>query len=639
MGGKCEIPALSESVIIRYNSVEASLVGPNMESESYNLQGAGQWARTGGEWFLRILQSLGIKYIFGTTGGGMPDIQDAMTCVKPPIWIQGLHEFNSICAAIGYALASEEASVCLVDRIVGTANAMGAFYAAYENYAPVVVFASQNLPGLSSGHLPDGRPRNAVHYHSWQSLLPTPWTKWRCEISNLDLLPQSIIKAFMLSMTEPRGPTYVTLRQDLMAARVNPRPWRFKISNFSASSFEADGESVETAAKLLLEAENPIVLATSMGRNTSAVPRLVELAEAIGCGVVDGRNFLNFPMDHLLFLGFHRRARAESPFLKEADVLLCIETYYEYPFAPPEDCKVIAVGPDLAMLQGGSGGDYGGNLYPADARLAGDSALILTRLTKAVKRGMTPSLRRVAEERRIRNREKHEKLISEWKKEADKHLDDEPISTYRVALELNKVWDENTIWVNQTITMSSQLLQGIFLTKPGTYFTNPSGHLGPAASMGYGIALARPEEKVVVTTGDGDFVFGNPASTLWTCSHYHIPVLYLIFNNACWGIEWPFIVDATLKLAASSRNYECVDIDEPRIDFANLAEAFNVRSETLSHPWDAEEKLKWAFDVVSKGEPALIDIHLEKYTEGKSSYTYSFQRQIKEPQMVNVRHR
>jgi thiamine pyrophosphate-dependent acetolactate synthase large subunit-like protein len=199
---------------------------------SSDTQGNGLWARTGGELFLRLLQDSGIKYVFGTTGGGMPDIQDALTAVKPPTWIQGLHEFDSLSAATGYALASEEASVCLIDRVVGTNNALGAFYVAYENYAPVIVFASQNLPGLASGHNPDGGPRNALHYNSWQSILPTPWTKWRHELSNLDLLPQSVMKAFMIAKTEPQGPTYVTLRQDLMAAKVNQSSNHLKMSRF-----------------------------------------------------------------------------------------------------------------------------------------------------------------------------------------------------------------------------------------------------------------------------------------------------------------------------------------------------------------------------------------------------------------------
>jgi thiamine pyrophosphate-dependent acetolactate synthase large subunit-like protein len=573
------------------------------------------------------LQDLGVKYIFGTTGRGMPDVQDALTDVRPPIWIQGLHEFSSVCAAIGYAMASETPSVCLIDRIVGTSNALGAFYAAYEGYAPVLIFASQNLPGLAAGHLPDGRPLSASHYNSWQSIFPTPWTKWRGELANVERLPESIMKAFTIAKAEPCGPTYMTLRQDLMAARVNPPSGPMKRKDFFTSNIAADEESVEAAAQLLVDAKSPLLLATSMGRNTLAVPKLVELAETLACGVLDGRAFLNFPMNHPNFLGFARRHPTEgpSPLLKEADVLVSVETYYEYPSAPPANCKIIGVSPDPAMLQGSGGGDYGGNFFPA-MRLVGNSTVILAQLAKAVRMKMSTQQKRLTEERGIRTKSIHENIMSTWKKEAEGHLDEDPISAYRVAFELNKLWDENTIWVNHTQTMTSQLIRGIRLTKPGTFFTNPSGHMGPAASMAYGVALARPTEKVVVMMGDGDFVMGNPASALWTCSHYHIPVLYVVFNNACWGVEWTFIADTTLKLALSRKNYEFVDIDEPRIDFAKLAEANGVRAETLMHPEDAEQKLRWAFNVISRGEPALVDVHLKKYTEGRSSYTYTFQR-------------
>jgi thiamine pyrophosphate-dependent acetolactate synthase large subunit-like protein len=231
-------------------------------------------------------------------------------------------------------------------------------------------------------------------------------------------------------------------------------------------------------------------------------------------------------------------------------------------------------------------------------------------------------------------------MTSNWKREAEKYLDDDPISASKVAFELNRLWDEDTIWVTPrwfkdagTPTMTSQVLERITLTKPGTFFSNPSGLLGPVASMAYGIALARPREKVVAMVGDGDFIMGNPNSALWTCSHYHIPVLYVVLNNACWGTNWSDLLGSTLKVAASRKNYEFVDIDEPRIDFAKLAETCKVKSETLTHPEDAGEKLKWAFNVISKGEPALIDIQLQKYTKGKSSYIYSFQRPAKKTEM------
>ncbi len=576
---------------------------------------------------MKILQNLGVEYIFGTSGGAVNDIQDAMTEVKPPIWIQGLHEFDSVCAAVGYALASEKVSVCLIDRVSGVTNALGAFYIAYQNYAPVVIFASQNEPALA-GKLSNGKPRAAIHYHTWQTTFTTPWTKWRYELSNLDILPQSIMRAFMVSKTEPQGPTYMGLRQDLMAERVSPVPLKRDISSFSSSGFTADNDGIKKAAKLILEAEKPTAIATNMGRHASSVDILVELSETLGFNVLDGRNFMNFPMSHPNFLGFIGWAgeTGKNPHVNKADLIMSVETYYEYPFAPPEKCKKINLGPDPVMIQGGPGGDYGGNPYPSDLTLVGDSAIILKQINSAAKKMMTPKLKRAIKEKNMHNKMIHNKMISEWKKESESHFNDDPVSPHRIALELNKLWDYDTTWINYTITMGQALAHGIFLNKPGTYIYNSSGHLGATSAMAYGIALARPKDKVVATIGEGEFVFGNPASVLWTCSHYRIPVLFLILNNACWGVDWPIIQDATLKLAESKKDYEFVDIDEPRIYFAKLAEGLKVKSKTLSHPDEVAEKFKWGLDLISRGEPALIDIQLEKFTKGKSSYSYIFQR-------------
>jgi len=581
-------------------------------------------ARTGGEWFLKILQALPIKYLFGTTGGGMPDIQDAMTEVRPPIWIQSLHEFPSVAAAMGYALAAEEPAVCLIDRVVGTANALGAFYAAHENYAPLVIFASQNLPAWGSGKQHDGNPREyGTHYHSWQSILPTPWTKWRYELAKLSLLPGSVLKAISLATAEPKGPVYMTLRQDLMAERVSASPIPSALSHKSKTT--PDQDSIALAAQLLSKAKNPIIWAANMGRNSAAVPQLIALAEVLGCGVLDGRNFFNFPMEHPLFLGFYKSMQ-KNKFIEEADLLLNIEGCYEPPLTPPATCKVIDILPDLAVLQGGNGGDYGGTYYPADCRLIGDAAATLEKLISTLRNqgGLTAS---IVAERFRQTQGSHDRLLAEWSRERQQHLEDSPISPHRIAFELNKLWDEKTIWVDCTHSGRQALMQGISMNRAGTYFSNPSGHLGAMAGAAYGIALARPQEKVIATMGDGDFIFSNPAAVLWTCSHYHIPVLFLVFNNQCWGIEWPFIRDATLGLAASKQNYEHVDLSEPAISFTKLAESMNIQTETIAHAEEAARKLQWGIDKITEGEPVLIEIQLGKYTKGASSYQYVFTRE------------
>ncbi len=559
----------------------------------------------------------------------MPDIQDAMTDVKSPAWIGSLHEFPTVAAALGYAQASERLAVCLIDRVVGTANALGAFYGAHASLAPILICASQNLPAHPIGEQADGTPRGyGYHYNSWQTPMTTPWTKWRCEPSNLAMLPSSLLKAAAIATTEPSGPVYVTLREDLMAKPVASAPIP-PFTRAAQSRITADGESTVAAAKLLVEADRPMICATNMGRHAAAVPQLVELAEALGCGVVDGRRFLNFPMDHPLFLGFLPTFayRTTENVMDAADVLLTVENYYTPPMRPSERCKVIDILPDPAMLQGGSGGDYGGTYYPASSRLVGDSTTILTQLTASIKAHLTAAQStEVIEDRFQRNSVLHQRILKEWAHEARKHFDETPVSAYRIAYELNNLWDEHTIWIHNLITERQPMMEGIHLHQAGTFFTNPSGHLGITAGAAYGAAIARTHEKVVAMMGDGDFLFGIPTAVLWTCSHHHIPVLYLIFNNECWGIEWRLILRSTLGLAAQHRNYEHVDLIEPKIDFTKLAESVGVAAKTIEDPNEARDTLTWGLNQVAKGNPALIDIHLKKYTDGPSSASYIFTR-------------
>ena len=85
-------------------------------------------------------------------------------------------------------------------------------------------------------------------------------------------------------------------------------------------------------------------------------------------------------------------------------------------------------------------------------------------------------------------------------------------------------------------------------------------------------------------------------------------------------------MDATLGLAAVKKDYQHVDLVEPKIGFQGLAESMGVHAKTLEHPSEAAETLLWGLERVAQGEPALIDIHLKKYTEGPSSFSFRFTR-------------
>ncbi len=131
----------------------------------------------------------------------------------------------------------------------------------------------------------------------------------------------------------------------------------------------------------------------------------------------------------------------------------------------------------------------------------------------------------------------------------------------------------------------------------------------------------KSDNIIICTTGDGDAIFGNLPSALWTCSHYGLGVIYIILNNACWGIEWPPIEKATENWAKDAKDYEFLDLENPRIDFTGICSSCAVQSQRVETPEQFENALEEGikFALNKKNKPMLIIVILEKYTGKKPS--------------------
>lgn len=581
-------------------------------------------ARTGGELFARLLRLRKVNYVFGTTGAGMPDIQDALVAIKPPKWIQGLHEFVTVSAAAGYALATEEAGVALIDRVVGTQNSAGAFYAAYMNSAPLVAFASANLPGLP---IPTGEPE--YHYYSDQAVFVRPWVKWHTQNHSLETLASDVEKAFHLALSEPCAPVYVTLRQDLMAS-----PARAVVRPPSDQPYSRlgvlDDETARRVLELVVTHSKPAVVTSKFGRRRRAVPLLGRFATAFGLGVYERRVFLNLPVTHPLHAGFIGVWDTREVD-REVDLVVSLDTG----LLPHDGYRADAVDlytDPLHTQDVYEGGDYGSSLFRASVRASCDTAGSLEKILRLFE-SLPRSDVALVRERGEKWSELHSKLLADSDKKALESLDKEKLDGWSVGRILNTHWGPNMSWVNGSITPRRGLLETLRVEEPGTYFSNPSGHLGVTVGMAYGVALAHTvytdvEEApsysrgrisytghvTVCTLGDGEAVFGNLDSALWTVSHYRIPVIYIVLNNGAWGIEWPPFERTPLRLAASAGDFEFVDLDRPRIDFSKVADAFQVPSAAVTTPGEFEKQLERSLELARKGEPSLIQVMLEKYT-------------------------
>jgi thiamine pyrophosphate-dependent acetolactate synthase large subunit-like protein len=598
-------------------------------------------AETGGELFLRALQEKDVEFVFGTTGAGMADIQDAMVVVKPPKWIQGLHEFVTVNAASGYALASENYGVALIDRNVGTANAVGAFYCSYLNSAPVVVFASVNLPGVP---IPTGEIE--YHYVSNEANLIGPWIKWNARVESLATLKDDVTKGIYLAKTEQQGPVYITLRQDLMARELSvtkaATPSKEKHKENPTPSFRLpDDSTIERIYGELLSHEMPEIIVSHLGRHRDSLGSLVKFAHTFGIPVNDFRTFMNFPTTDPLHVGFTQPTKPPK-FLPSVDLIIALETGILPSNKFPNKSDAIDLTSDPLHRQDVvGGGDYGSTLFPASVRSVCDVGPTLEKVCKLAENRMDSKEKESISDRISKMASLHRDFFEKAKKQAQKSYDSGKLDAFSIGKILNENWSSNCIWVDGAISPRENLLSLIDMKEPGSYFSNPSLHLGAAVGMAYGVALSNRHyvdvkgqddklmvgrishadipKPVICTTGDGDAIFGNIPSALWTCSHYGIGVAYLILNNACWGIEWPPIENSTKHWAKNADDFEFLDLDKPRISFENIARGFNVETNTVKTPEEFEQSILRALQNASNDTPMLIDIIMEKFTGEKES--------------------
>lgn len=587
--------------------------------------------KTGGHWLVRLLKEKGVDFAFGTSGAGMPDIQDAMVVEKPPKWIQGLHEFPTVCAAAGYSLASERVGIAMIDRMVGTQNAVGAFYAASLTSAPVVAIVTANAAGI-----PMETGEEEYHFARNQVQFVGPWLKWTTEINSLETLAEDIEKAMHMALSERQGPTYVSVRQDLMAKRVQAGYALNREAPY-ASPTTPDSATVDRIVDSLIEHDKPQIVAANIGRHPADVAPLVQLAHLLGCGVSIKRDFMNYPHTDPLFLGVIRFPGLPK-LMEGTDLVLGLELGLLPHVTIGEGVEVIDITGDPARRQEvHHGGDYGSGLYPAAIRCTADLGPTVRAVLSRAEQRLNSSKKGAIEDRLAAASAIHDKQVEEWRRKGDQSYRSGKLDGWSIGYVLNKRIARGFRWMDGTFSFSEALTSAVELEEPGTYFSNPSSFLGVSPGMAYGVALADrhyvdveskgsyaigrisdPGRVTVCTIGDGEAVCGNIDSALWTCQHYGIGVLYLVLNNACWAAEWGSLTRSTQHWTANSHDYECLDLDAPRIDFASVAKGFSVQADTCNDVSEFEAALDRGVEYVRKGKPALIDVQTAKFTPGQS---------------------
>jgi acetolactate synthase-1/2/3 large subunit len=563
---------------------------------------------TTAEAYLELLKDRGIDVFLGNAGTDFASLVEAFARLEAegrpaprPLVIP--HEFVAVSMAHGYYLAGGRPAAVMVHVNVGTANASTAIITAARANAAVLMTAGRT-PITEEG-LPGARD---LHIH-WaqesfdQAAMLREYVKWDYELRTPVQLEAVVDRALELMLAEPRGPVYLTLPREVLAASPGAMTITSPARRQSRSERFPDPGRIEEAARILAGAENPIVLVSAAGIDARAVAGLVALAEAGGIGVIEADPiYLNFPHGHDLHLGYNQSGTT-NPSLAEADAILVIEAdvpWYPALQKPAPGAPIIHLGVDPFFSR------YPMRSYPCDVPIVATPAVALPLLADAVRRHAdAQAVRRRAE----RVAAEHRRRQAAWEQAAIQQAGKPTIGFAWAARCIGDVVDDNTVVVNE-YPLDRRMAA---FNRPGSYFASPhSSGLGFGLGAALGVKLARPESTVIATVGDGACFFGEPLSCLFVQRAHALPILTVVFNNQQWEAVKSGALAVHPKGVAQQRHRFPLSELTPSPKFEELAKTVDGYGERVESPGELAAALKRGLAAVREGRPAVLNVMCQR---------------------------
>src|SRR6202158_1428429 len=491
----------------------------------------------------------------------------------------GLHMAD----AVSRITSGQKIGVFTMQHGPGSENGFGGVAQAYGDSVPIVV-------------LPGGYPRRITNippnFNSFINYRNV--TKWCEQVVVGDAVPDAMRRAFTQVKNGRPRPVLVEIPVDVYQEEV-PEPLNYKAT--PRTRVAPDPDAVTEAARILVEAERPVIYAGQGVHYARAWQQLRELAELLEAPVtpsLEGKSA--FPENHPLSLGSGGRSMPKTvhEFLKNSDVIFgigCSFSTTNYGVTMPKGKTIIHSTIDVADLN---------KDIVAEHAVIGDAGLVLDALLAEVRDRLKskPRGRKAEVTRQIAT------MKAEWMGPWMPTLtpNDKPLSPYRVIWDLLHTVDvANTIITHDAGSPRDQLSPFWRPTTPLSYIGwGKTTQLGYGLGLAMGAKLARPDKLCINVWGDA--AIGFTGMDFETAVRERIPILSILFNNFSMAIE--------LKvMPVSTEKYRSTDISG---DYAAMARAFGGYGERVEKPGDIVAAIKRGIAATEKGQPALVEFITSK---------------------------
>jgi acetolactate synthase-1/2/3 large subunit len=500
------------------------------------------------------LEREGVRVVFGYPGGAILPAYDALKHSKIH-HVLVRHEQGATHMADGYARASGEVGVAIATSGPGATNMVTGIATAMLDSIPIVCITGQVGSKLIGSDAFQETDITGV---------TLPITKHNYLVTHANEVARTIREAFYVAKSGRPGPMLVDITKDAQQSTCE-FDWEAakpQLPGYRPDLSPAPAEYAQ-ALELIHNSKRPVILAGHGIIVSGAMREVRDFAERAGIPVAMTLLGLGaFPASHPLnlgMMGMHGEAWVNHT-IQEADLLLAFGMRFDdrvtgnlKTYAP--NAKKIHIEIDPAEIN---------KNVKVDVPLVGDLREVLLELMPKVE-----SIDR-----------------SEWLDSIDKLKGDSAVRDIQnlpdsghlyAAHVINDLWhqtrDGNTIVVTDVGQHQMWEAQYYKHEHPRTLITSGGlGTMGFALPAAIGAKVACPEAEVWVIVGDGGFQM--TMCELATMVQENLKINIAIINNGFLGMvrQWQeFFYD---------RNYAATPLLNP--DFAKLAEAYGIRSMTIS---------------------------------------------------------
>ena len=522
---------------------------------------------TGALAMVRCLELEGVKIAFGYPGAAICPFYDALAG-SPIHHVLVRTEQNAAHAASGYARISGEVGVCIATSGPGATNLLTGIASAYMDSIPLVVITGQVRSDLL------GRD---VFQEADITGAAEPFTKHSYIVSRASDIPRIFKEAFHIASTGRPGPVLIDVPIDMQQKSIPDFDYSRPVDIIGYKP-RVQGHSlqIKKAVDALRTCKRPVICVGGGVFSAGAQKELCAFIEKLnlpaistmmGIGALPTAHPLNLGM-----LGSHGCAPANKA-IRDADLVIMAgarvgDRAVAAPGQVATRAKVIHIDVDPAEI---------GKNMPAHIPIVGDLKHVLEELTKHVDCQAPQEWVQAVTERKKRYAAKAIEPVEGFV---------EP-KTFMHALARRMEADgilcadvgQNQIWSANHF----EIRQGRFLTSGGM------GTMGYSVPCAVGAKSAAPGRQVCAVCGDGSFQMSM--MELGTICQEGLGVKIIIMRNTRLGMVRE-LQDNLYKGVHSA-----VYLDGSP-DFAKIAEAYGIRSRTVSSNEEAAGALEemWADD-------------------------------------------